>query len=183
MNRFTTYLYIGFLCMVWLPMGCSQSTAQGPVHENIRVRNPEFNQKLTDLLRFDVPVVSVDSLYHHQDEYYLLDVRSPEEYKISHIQNARFINYDDPNWDPIINLPKDTPIVVYCSVGYRSEKFGNRLLQMGFTSVYNLYGSIFEWVNEGYPIVNLQQQETDKIHTYNKKWSKYIYNPDINKTW
>ena len=72
------------------------------------------------------------------------------------------------------DLDKDKPVILYCSVGYRSEKIGERLQEMGFTEVYNLYGGIFDWKNKDNPVVNTHQNPTDSVHTYNKNWSKWL---------
>ena len=72
------------------------------------------------------------------------------------------------------DLPKDTPIIVYCSVGFRSEKTTEHLLALGFTNVKNLYGGIFEWSNAGQPMVDSNENSTTKIHAYNKKWGTWI---------
>jgi 3-mercaptopyruvate sulfurtransferase SseA len=63
---------------------------------------------------------------------------------------------------------------VYCSVGYRSERVGEKLQKLGYQNVYNIYGGIFEWKNEGMQVVNRQNQPTDSVHTYNKNWSKWL---------
>ena len=47
---------------------------------------------------------------------------------------------------------RDTPIVVYCSVGYRSARVARWLGRQGFTNVRNLDGSLFAWANEGRPM-------------------------------
>ena len=57
-----------------------------------------------------------------------LDIRSLNEYTISHLPNARHI----PPETSDIELGKlqqeiEQPIVVYCSVGYRSDKMVQRL--------------------------------------------------------
>jgi predicted sulfurtransferase len=65
-------------------------------------------------------------------------------------------------------------VVVYCSVGYRSERVGEHLLAMGFKDVKNLYGGIFEWVNNGQAIVDRNGKFTNQVHTYNKSWSKWL---------
>lgn len=70
-------------------------------------------------------------------------------------------------------IPKDAPIVVYCSVGYRSERIGEKLLEAGYTNVHNLYGGIFNWFYEGGELVNMNNDSTERIHTYNKKWSQW----------
>lgn len=79
-------------------------------------------------------------------------------------------------------MPKDKKIVVYCSIGYRSEKIAERIQAMGY-EVSNLYGSIFEWVNQGNQIVDNTGKETKELHTYNRKWSKWVEPDSVQKTW
>ncbi|MFB9105669.1 rhodanese-like domain-containing protein [Algibacter miyuki] len=69
---------------------------------------------------------------------------------------------------------KDTQIVVYCSLGIRSESIADSLKQAGYTHVENLYGGIFEWKNNNFPVYNSEEKETDSIHTFNKAWSKWL---------
>ena len=83
----------------------------------------------------------------------------------------------------VADLDKKTPIVVYCSVGYRSEKVGEKLKAAGFLNVKNLYGSIFEWVNEGNPVVGNDNKATAKVHTYNKTWSRWVDKKNIEKVY
>ena len=72
-------------------------------------------------------------------------------------------------------LPKkDSKIVVYCSLGVRSEDIAEQLKKAGYTNVFNLYGGIFEWKNKGNTIVDSQEEETEKVHTFNKNWSKWL---------
>ncbi|WP_159038468.1 hypothetical protein [Brumimicrobium mesophilum] len=37
-----------------------------------------------------------------------------------------------------------------------------------------MYGSIFEWVNEGKPVYNLEGEETMKVHAYSKSWGIWL---------
>jgi predicted sulfurtransferase len=68
---------------------------------------------------------------------------------------------------------KNAPIVVYCSIGVRSEDIGEKLQKAGFTNVKNLYGGIFEWKNQGNPVYK-NKMETDSVHTFNKQWGKLL---------
>jgi rhodanese-related sulfurtransferase len=79
----------------------------------------------------------------------LLDVRSVEEYAVSHLPEARHIDPDSTADDVMDKLPKDRPWVLYCSVGYRSSHLAQRLMSAGATEVANLDGAIFSWVREG----------------------------------
>ena len=81
------------------------------------------------------------------------------------------------------DIPRDKKIVVYCSIGYRSEKIATRMIQAGFRNVSNLYGSIFEWANAGYEFRDLNGKPTKNVHTYNRKWSKWVTNPDYKILW
>jgi rhodanese-related sulfurtransferase len=79
----------------------------------------------------------------------LLDVRSEEEFAVSHLPNAHQVDPDSSVDDLLAKLPTDQPWVLYCSAGYRSSHLAQRLLQSGATEISNLDGSIFCWVREG----------------------------------
>ena len=147
------------------------------------ILEPSFDQRLTTLLSFTVPLIGVEELRAHSDEYLILDTREEEEYSVSHIPGARHLGY--AHFDPLSlqNIPKDQPIVLYCSVGYRSEKIGEKLRKQGFTKVYNLYGSIFEWANRGYPLITSDGGATRQLHTYNRNWSQYVNEGAAKKVW
>ncbi|KAA3620759.1 MAG: rhodanese-like domain-containing protein [Bacteroidetes bacterium] len=145
--------------------------------------NENFDKKVNQLLSYTVPVMDVDKLQQLQDDVIILDAREREEYDISHIKGAQYIGYKKLEKDKLTSIPKDTKIVVYCSVGYRSEKIGERLQKMGYTNVHNLYGSIFEWVNRGNPVVDKNEKVTTQVHTYNKKWSQWVDRPQAKKVW
>ena len=71
-------------------------------------------------------------------------------------------------------IPKSATIVVYCTVGYRSGKIVEKLQKAGYQKVYNLHGSIFEWVNQGNSVVNSKGVTTTEVHTYSKDWAKWL---------
>ena len=138
-----------------------------------QVKNPKFQKKLQWLLRHNVEEISIKEAKALESATYL-DSREKSEYETSHIKNAIWVGYNDFDINSVESLDKTKPIVIYCSVGYRSEKVTKKLEKAGFTKVYNLYGGLFEWYNEGLPIVDNNDEQTDKIHTYNKKWSKWV---------
>lgn len=106
----------------------------------------------------------------------ILDTRKKEEYDVSHLPNAIWVG--DKAFDPnkvieeITN--KEKPIIVYCSIGVRSEDIGEKLVALGYTDVKNLYGGIFQWKNNDKVIYNLKEQPTDSVHTFNKHWGKLL---------
>ena len=125
----------------------------------------------------------MDELHDHKTDYLILDIREIEEYQVSHIPGAIYFGYDHPVYELLDDIPTDQPILVYCSIGYRSEKMGEKLQKRGYTVVKNLYGSIFEWANQGYELHNPQGHSTQQVHTYNKRWSKWMTNAAYEKTW
>ncbi len=121
--------------------------------------------------------MDVDELYRTRKESVILDARETAEFDVSHIEGALQIGYDTPDFNILKDLPLDTEIVVYCSIGYRSEKIGEKLQERGYTNVSNLYGGIFEWSNREYELVDTNGQKTNIVHTYSRRWSKWV-NPD-----
>jgi rhodanese-related sulfurtransferase len=104
----------------------------------------------------------------------ILDAREKKEYEVSHIKGAKFIGYDEFKIENVKDISKDSKVYVYCSIGYRSEKIGEKLEKDGFTKVYNLYGGIFNWANSGYPLENDKGLPTKAVHGFDKKWGQWL---------
>lgn len=137
----------------------------------------DFDEKLNSILDKSVPFIYTNELYElteKESKILILDTRSEKEYRVSHIPNAIFVDYDNFSAEAVQSYDKETPVVVYCSVGYRSEKIGEKLEELGFSNVRNLYGGIFDWKNKGHEVVNSAGLETDSVHTYNENWSQWL---------
>lgn len=108
-----------------------------------------------------------------EDELLIFDLRQQSEFEVSHLCGARRI---DPGCgaDALNDVPKDRPIIVYCSVGYRSGAFGQRLVEAGFTRVSNLEGGIFRWAIEGRPLVDMEGRKVKVVHPYNPTWGRLL---------
>ncbi|MTI22942.1 rhodanese-like domain-containing protein [Fulvivirga sp. RKSG066] len=137
----------------------------------------DFDKKIKSLLNETVPLMGQAELREkiNNNEVLILDSRTQKEYETSHIESAIFVDYDNFSEEMVAELDKEKSVVVYCSVGYRSEKIGEKLQKFGFKEVYNLYGGIFDWKNNGGEVVN-KSGVTDSVHTYNKKWSQWLIN-------
>lgn len=105
----------------------------------------------------------------------IIHARGQAEYEVSHMKQAVHIQPTTPDLTKLSTIARDTPIVVYCSIGYRSAKISQMLEQQGFECVYNLIGGLFQWVNEGQPIFH-NEQPTQFIHPYNAIWGKLLNN-------
>jgi rhodanese-related sulfurtransferase len=134
----------------------------------------DFDRKVHSYLSYSIPVIGVKDAYLKKDQVYYLDAREKEEYDVSHIQNAKWVGYEDFTLERVGQIPRQAQIIVYCSIGYRSEKIGEKLVKAGFKQVKNLYGSLFEWINAGYPVVDNQSKVVQNIHTYDQSWSRWV---------
>lgn len=123
-----------------------------------------------------IPYISVAELAVPYSKFIFLDAREHEEYDVSHIKDAIHVGYNDFELDSVLNIIKDKSqrIVVYCSIGVRSEDIGEDLKKAGYANVFNLYGGIFEWKNKGYPVYDTTTSETEKVHAFDKKWGKWL---------
>ncbi|MFN3588598.1 MAG: rhodanese-like domain-containing protein [Spirosomataceae bacterium] len=133
-----------------------------------------FDLLLKSMVKGTTPLITVQELKNKATSPVLLDAREKKEFDVSHLKGAKWVGYDTFSLEAVKNLPKDSPIVVYCSIGVRSEKIGDKLRGAGFTNVQNLYGSIFEWVNQGNPVYDNQNKPTKKVHAYNKMWGMWL---------
>ncbi len=102
----------------------------------------------------------------------ILDVRTAQEFAVSHLPGARQVDADqilDFAERELAKLDRSSPIVVYCSVGVRSAAAARDLQLEGFTQVKNLRGSIFQWANEGRALEGGAQ-----VHPYNAQWGQLL---------
>lgn len=139
-----------------------------------QVQDPAYNLLLKNLLSHTVQEISVNELSAKSTGVIFLDAREKEEYDVSHLKDAIPVGYDHFDIRSVKNIPKDARIVVYCSVGYRSEKVAEKLSNAGYLHVANLYGGIFEWVNEDHPVYDLSGKATENVHPYDVTWGLWL---------
>ena len=104
----------------------------------------------------------------------ILDARAAAEYAVSHLAEAQLA--DPISFNPersLQNVSKKTPLVVYCSVGYRSAELVQILNQSGFTQVFNLEGGLFQWANENQPLFQ-DGRPAQQVHPYSPLWSRLL---------
>jgi rhodanese-related sulfurtransferase len=97
----------------------------------------------------------------------LIDVRPAAEHGVSHLEGA--VRASTVGAVRALGLEESRPLVVYCSVGYRSSELGVRLIRAGFTNVFNLEGSIFAWANEGRPVYRGTNRVAE-VHPFDRRW-------------
>jgi rhodanese-related sulfurtransferase len=103
----------------------------------------------------------------------LLDVREPAEFAVSHLPGAIRVNPSASAREVTPRLNSGRPVIVYCSVGYRSSRLAERLIAAGVPRVSNLDGSIFAWANEGRPLVS-DAGPVRRVHPYNAFFGRLL---------
>lgn len=105
----------------------------------------------------------------------ILDVRTPEEYDVEHIENADNINWNSNGFVARIDkYDKSKPIFVYCLSGGRSKKASEKLEELGFATIYELQGGIIKWNAAGFAkaddkIIGMCSQEYNELLNSDKK--------------
>jgi len=95
--------------------------------------------------------ISVQTAYKYfQDDGFILDVRTLEEWNDGHVPGATLIPLNELE-ARLSELPQDEEIVVICRSGNRSAAARDILLNAGFENVTSVAGGFNEWVANGYP--------------------------------
>lgn len=139
---------------------------------------PVFSQSLayktllSGLYDESFPIVQPDQI-NDLSNYQVLDAREKEEFEVSHLSGAKWVGYQTFDLGNVEGLDRNQPVLVYCTVGARSQDIGKKLQEAGFTRVYNLYGGIIQWSNSEKPL-ECEGKPTQKVHTYSKTWGVWL---------
>ncbi|MBN3519964.1 rhodanese-like domain-containing protein [Algoriphagus lutimaris] len=131
-----------------------------------------YRTLLSTLYDSDFPVLKPSEI-NDLSEFQVVDSREKEEFEVSHLKGAHWVGYDTFDLANVADLDKEKPVLVYCTVGARSQNIGEQLKANGFKYVYNLYGGIIQWSNEGLPLYH-EDKRTQKVHTYSKSWGIWL---------
>jgi rhodanese-related sulfurtransferase len=110
----------------------------------------------------------------------LVDVRPAREFAVSRLPGA--LSLPDPSSGTTLtpDLARQIAgkrVVLYCSVGYRSSVVAQaleaKLKAAGATSVANLRGGAFAWINSGRPLSD-DRGETSRVHGFDRTWSRLV---------
>lgn len=141
-----------------------------------------FKEMATSMAKkFKAPTINISELETkiHNSNVIVLDARELEEYNVSHIEGANHVGYKDFNLEKTLKkIPNDSLVIVYCSVGYRSGEIAQKLRESSINAL-NLFGGIFNWKNSNKALVDNKNIKTNKIHGYNKSWSKWINKGEV----
>jgi hydroxyacylglutathione hydrolase len=81
----------------------------------------------------------------------VVDVRTNDEWKDGHVAGARHI-MAGRLVEHLAELPRDLPVALICSSGYRSTVAASVLERAGFEDIVNITGGMAAWGHSGLPI-------------------------------
>lgn len=87
-----------------------------------------------------------------KEDFFLIDVRDPEEYENGHIAGSILIPLSEVE-RKTEGIRKDKPMVLYCALGRRSRAAAEALVSRGFSNIYHLGGGLEAWIYEGGEVV------------------------------
>ena len=136
-------------------------------------------QDLVAEAKREVPEISAEEVCQkvlRGDDFVLLDVRDPEEFRAGHIRGALAISRGMLEFRIRESLPSsEKPIVVYCASGARSLLAGQVLRVMGYLDVRSMAGGIRRWRDLGYPTLKEEQMTPEQLGRY----SRHILLPQV----
>ena len=105
----------------------------------------------------NIKMVSPQEVYDALQEdtsLQLIDVRTPEEYGVTHLKTSQNICVTTPGFkEKAAKLDKFLPVFVYCKKGGRSARASEILAEMGFTQIFDLQGGINNWEEQDLEMV------------------------------
>ena len=100
-----------------------------------------------------------------QEEWAIVDVRSPRERAVSIIPGA--VTSEEFEARPEEHEGKH--ILVYCTAGCRSGAYAETLREEGLDA-FNLWGGVLSWAQQGRPFVTVDGQPTRRVHVNGERW-------------
>ena len=156
------------LCTLMVCVAPFSATA-GPSIEQIR-QNVENLWKPIKESQPHVTAVAFKKIMDSGEKLVLVDVRTRDEYNAAHLPGAIHINRGLIEWiAPKKIQDTDAEIYVYCRTGARSAFVTQRLIEMEYTHVTNIYDAFKGWVVAGYPVYNRHGEFTLKPEAFEKK--------------
>jgi rhodanese-related sulfurtransferase len=138
----------------------SQSTREPQLKSRVHALYAEVAGKLSD-----VPVKTASELMQQRSQSIIVDVRPAAERTVSMLPGAITEVEFQSNY-----ARTKQPVVVYCTIGYRSGLAARKLRASGLQA-FNLQGGILAWIAEGGTISDPKGRTTRRVHVYGKSWA------------
>lgn len=105
----------------------------------------------------------------------IVDARTAAEFAVSHLPGALHFTKVAEVAEAVDSMnKKPDSVLVYGALGFRSAEFAEKLQHSNVAHVEHLEGGIFQWANEGLPLVTPAGEETKIVHPYNQMWGRLL---------
>ena len=154
-SPFAFVMLVAALAAVVALAGCAKSQQQES--------QPESSSSSSYSVDERVKVVTADDVLALEDDAYLVDTRTYEEFVEGHIPSALNASYPKEtggacaaeqnessfraNWAKL-DIPEDAHVVLYCRTGHRASLAASALLEDGYTNVDLYQGSWTDWITD-----------------------------------
>ena len=129
-ERFLGFLICLTVCFVFVSCGGAPAIQVDPF--------------LTDVTVAEARAIIEDN--EGNENFIIIDVRTPGEYNSGHIENAINVNYYDNFEANIGTFDRNKTYLVYCGAGGRSRNAVNKMYnEMGFSKIYHMYQGYSSW--------------------------------------
>jgi rhodanese-related sulfurtransferase len=162
MKKIALILLTGWLSigLFWggLPVAAALASPQPTGMASAAIDNTASFSVVDDFLQsiprdyYAVPQISALKGMLQDKAALLIDVREPSEFRRGHIPGAMNMPLRSLT-DNLDTIPKDQPVVLYCSSGYRTAMGVMALQMLGYSNVRGFPPSIQGWKAGGEPIV------------------------------
>jgi len=125
----------------------------------------KFAECCSSLTKHQISAKNALALKPTDTKVIYIDVREDNEQNVSMLPNSIKSSKVD-----FSQLDEKARYVVYCTIGYRSGKFVEKMRNKGFNAE-NLIGGIYGWTFEGGKIIDSKGQQTRNVHVYSKDWN------------
>ena len=99
----------------------------------------------------EISAQTLKTKMEHHEPLCVIDVREDNEWPTGHIPHAIHMGKGIIERDIEKQIPdQQTPVVVYCSGGFRCALVADSLQRMGYTQVYSLENGLKGWADAGY---------------------------------
>jgi rhodanese-related sulfurtransferase len=142
--------------------------------QNVQLRSDSWKQEQIETMYREyvqdfpqvkgINVTQLQQLRQQNQKIILVDVRSPEEIAVSYIPGA----ITKEEFERNLGQYQDTKVIAYCTIGYRSGLYAQKLKQQGI-DILNLEGSLLAWSHAGGKLVNAKGI-TNRVHVFGRQW-------------
>jgi len=156
------------ISMVLAACGCGDAAGLSDAGRHARVIEMAdgYTHAWPHLPRVDAAALRAGAL----DNPMLVDCRKTSEQAVSRLPGAVVRDDFEAQRDADPQRFAGRPVVIYCTIGYRSGRYAAALRKQGIDA-YNLHGGVLDWAHDGGAFLTPEGADTRDVHVYGRQWS------------